>query len=303
MDMPTTTTHPTTARTGPLQEDGLHVIKAHGTGNDFLVLLDPQGTMPLTAELVRRLCDRHRGLGADGVIRAVARPGGSWFMDHWNQDGAPALMCGNGVRVMLHALVVSQLVDRRTSRVEVLSRSGSHSVTLPQGDHPHYRVAMGEVVVSPTTIPVTLITAEGILTASGTQVQVGNPHVVVELPMNIDLEGVVLEEEPRLSSQGTNDVNLELISHLQATGQRGASLQMRIHERGVGETLSCGTGAVAAAAVAFLHTRRDHWSVEVPGGVLDVGLDVDGEGKILQSHLSGPVEIVARATLTHAWLR
>lgn len=291
---------------GPLRADGLHVVKAHGTGNDFVVLLDPDDTFALDPDLVAALCDRRRGLGADGVIRAVrAAVDGEdgWFMDHVNSDGSGALMCGNGVRVMAHCLVDAGLVDHAARTVPVLSRSGPRPVRLVAGGYPVYSVDMGPVQVDPAPVAVVVRSADRERRLPGLRVDVGNPHVVVDVGPGDAVDGVLLLERPSIDPEPVDGANVEVVGRI-GTGETPGTgyLQMRVHERGVGETLSCGTGAVAAAAAASLRASVTRWTVDVPGGRLRVRLRRREDEGIVGSELAGPAEVVARAVVDHAWL-
>ena len=208
---------PATGTTGPLRADGLHVVKAHGTGNDFVVLVDPDDTYPLAPAVVAALCDRRRGLGADGVIRAVrADVDGTdgWFMDHVNSDGSTALMCGNGVRVMAHCLVDAGLVEAGTATLPVMSRSGPRPVRLVAGGYPVYSVDMGPVGVDPVPVAVVVRSAEGERRLPGLRVDVGNPHVVVDVGPGHAVDGVLLLDRPSMRDRG-NELG---VGHLARVG-------------------------------------------------------------------------------------
>lgn len=292
--------------TGPVRGDGLHVTKAHGTGNDFVVLLDPDDTYQLQPAVVAALCDRRLGLGADGVIRAVradveGEPG--WFMDHVNADGGSALMCGNGVRVLVHSLVDAGLVPAGTREVPVLSRSGPRPVRLVAEGYPVYSVEMGPVDVDPVPVAVVVSSAERDRRLPGLRVDVGNPHVVVDVGPGDAVAGVLLHQRPAIDPEPVDDANVELIGGIGTGDAPGTGyLRMRVHERGVGETRSCGTGAVAAAAAASLRATVRRWTVDVPGGRLRVRLRVREDEGIVGSELAGPAEVVARAVVDPAWL-
>ena len=300
------TTDPAGAGSGPLRADGLHVVKAHGTGNDFVVLVDPDDTYPLESAVVAALCDRRHGLGADGVIRAVrADVDGEdgWFMDHVNADGSTALMCGNGVRVLAHSLVDAGLVEGGTDVLPVLSRSGPRPVRLVAGGYPVYSVEMGPVGVDPEPVAVVVRGAGRDRRLPGLRVDVGNPHVVVDVGPGTAVEDAVLLERPAIDPEPVDGANVEIMGRL-GTGEAPGTgyLAMRVHERGVGETRSCGTGAVAAAAAASLRASVTRWTVDVPGGRLRVRLRRREDEGIVGSELTGPAEVVAHAVVPHAWL-
>jgi diaminopimelate epimerase len=246
-----------------------HFVKGHGTGNDFLILTD--GPDPTAAE-VAALCDRHRGLGADGILRAEPTAEG-WFMDYRNSDGSLAEMCGNGIRVFARWLVLEQMAPPGT--FPVVTRGGLRSVEVEAaGD---IRVDMG---------PATLGEAQLVWGQPATAVDLGNPHLVLSLSAS-EVAGADLTKAP----DGLDQVNVELVA---LTGPR--ELTMRVHERGSGETLSCGTGACAAAVAAAtwssVGATGEPWTVTVPGGVLTV------EWTPETVFLSGPAVLLADGSVS-----
>ena len=294
----------------------MRFAKGHGTENDFVILLDPDGSGGLTADLAARLCDRRTGIGADGVLRAVrtSAPGAAgsadgalghgsgangparaeWFMDYRNADGSLAEMCGNGIRVFARYLSAHGLVAG--PEFTVATRSGPRRVRLGAGGD--VTADMGPVAVLGPGRAVVAGRAH-----AGLRVSVGNPHLacLVEDP----LASFDLSRPPGLDpGQFPEGGNVELV---RVTGPR--SVAMRVHERGSGETRSCGTGAVAAAAAAAAtangHGGNGHggnelagdtWQVTVPGGTLGVTLDAGG------ARLTGPAVIVAEGELDPSWL-
>ena len=282
------------------------VLKGHGTENDFVVLPDPDGTVwpedRLTPGLVRRLCERRSGLGGDGVLRLVRSvhvPDAAavlgddlgaceWFMDHRNADGSHAEMCGNGVRLFLHALVTEGLLDRDACAAGVLvgTRGGPRRVgAAPDGGYwvdmgPARPFGQGEAKLPGGSLP-------------GLAVSMGNPHLacLTDVPVDsVDLSAPPVVD-PALFPEG---VNVEVVNVLEP----GAHIRMRVHERGVGETRSCGTGAVAAAYTALTASGTDTGTVvvDVPGGRLSVRI-ADGT-----TVLTGPAVLVAAGELTGEWL-
>jgi diaminopimelate epimerase len=279
----------------------MRFAKGHGTGNDFLILPDPDGQLVLTPPLVAGLCDRHTGLGADGVLRVVRMaaaadpPAGQeaaeWFMDYRNADGSIAEMCGNGIRVFARYLLGHGLADG--PELALATRAGLRHVTgEPSGD---ITVDMGApVVLGPGTAVI------GGSQCQGLAVSLGNPHLACVV--NVPVAGIDLSQPPVVDhAQFPDGANVEVVRVL---GDR--SLEMRVYERGSGTTLSCGTGAVAAAVAASSAVGepagRNHgsqaraWTVQVPGGKLTVTLTGTG------SLLSGPAEIVAEGELNEGWL-
>lgn len=257
-------------------------LKGHGTENDFVLLPDPDDRLELTPAFVRALCDRRAGLGADGVLRAV-RGDGAWFMDYRNADGSVAEMCGNGVRVFARYLVDAGLAEPGELTVE--TRGGARRVWLGAG---------GDVTVDMG--PPELLAARPIVGGvAGTAVSMGNPHVVVPVARAADLAALDLASPPEVTPPLPQGQNVEFVAH---RGDRAIAL--RVHERGVGETRSCGTG-VCAAVVATVVTggegRGEPWTVDVPGGRLRAEWTV--EGPVL---LTGPAVVVAQGELRPDWL-
>lgn len=279
----------------------MEFVKGHGTENDFVVLPDPDGELTLTDDLVRALCHRRRGLGADGVLRVVrvdtpvadaALAGfrtddAVWFMDYRNADGSLAEMCGNGIRVFARYLVDAGLVAPGTHTIA--TRAGRRSVEV--GASGDVRVDMGPARIGPrSTAIVGVLGGLGVLgrrSVEGVAVDVGNPHlacVVGDLDETgvdaLDLRHEPLHD-PELFPRG---VNVEVLTPL--VGDR---THLRVHERGSGETRSCGTGTVAGAVAALAHDGRDAGAVTVdtPGGVLRVTVDAN------TTTLTGPAELVA----------
>jgi diaminopimelate epimerase len=251
--------------------------KGHGTENDFVLL---PADAELTPGRVAALCDRRAGIGGDGVIRVV-RQDGRWFMDYWNSDGSLSEMCGNGVRV--YALHLRE-EHGATFPLEVGTRDGvkvlSESALGFSADMGSPRV-LGETSVS-----------VGDRTWPAVHVDMGNPHAVAFVD-DLDDAGPLHDapgHDPAVYPEG---VNVEFVVR---RGPRHVA--MRVHERGSGETRSCGTGACAvmvAAALADGAVLPATYRVDVPGGTLEVTLDADPErgGRV---HLDGPAEIVARGT-------
>lgn len=269
----------------------LEFAKGHGTLNDFVLVTDADGSAEPSVELVRFLCDRRAGIGGDGFIRAVpARfvptwtgEQDVWFMDYRNADGSKAEMCGNGLRVFAKYLVEEALVPTQETTLRVATRAGLKTATLL--DDGRVRLGMGPVVLADASTTVSL----GSRSWSAANVDVGNPHAVVHLDPDVDLDQIDLRNPPGVSAETyPNGVNVEVVVPL---GEN--AVRMRVHERGVGETPSCGTGTVAAAAADArrLGLTSGTWRVLVPGGEVDVELR-DG-----QAWLSGPAEIVARGVV------
>ena len=245
-------------------------VKGHGTENDFVVVPED---VELTPERVRALCDRHAGIGADGVIRAAHREG-RWFMDYRNSDGSVSEMCGNGIRVFARYLMSEMGV--LPEPLEIDTRDGIKTVT-PDGGM--FTVDMGR----PEVLGATTVEVEGRRYAA-THVSMGNPHAVVFVD---DLaEAGSLLEAPAVDPEVYPDgANVELVVRRPEGG-----LAMRVHERGSGETRSCGTGA-CAAVVASLDGPGSARDIDVPGGTLTVTWTEDD--RVL---LTGPAVLVAWGT-------
>jgi diaminopimelate epimerase len=271
---------------------GPEFVKGHGTENDFLVLPDPRGVLDLTEPRVRALCDRRRGLGADGILRVVktdAVPGAPssippdiWFMDYRNADGSVAEMCGNGVRVFASYLVEAGWADY-----------GDLLVGTRAGVRPVYLHKDGQVTVDmgPAAVRGESSAVAGTRTFPGIVVDVGNPHLACVIA--VDLEALDLSTAPSYDHRVFPDgVNIEFLRP-DGPGQ----LRMRVHERGVGETRSCGTGTVAAAVAALRAEGKNagHRVVQVPGGQVDVEIDS------VTTRLTGPAVLTARGNLDLEW--
>ncbi len=258
---------------------------ASATKNDFVMVDDPDGLMDLDAAKVRELAG---AAGTDGVIRVVrtsAMPehwgedAPEWFMDYRNSDGSVAQMCGNGVRAFAAMLRERGYVSG--DRCAVMTRAGVRSVdVLSAGPDWRVRVGMGPAELSDAGRVVEI----GGRRLPGIDVNVGNPHVVVQLPSDMDVDSLDLTVRPTLDPEPADGANVEFVESL---GDHHVAF--RVFERGVGETLSCGTGATAVAAVAT-HLAGDdsgeEWRVDVRGGELVIGTGEHGE-----LTLAGPAEL------------
>ena len=258
-------------------------LKGHGTENDFVLLPDHDGSVhgDLSADRVRALCDRRAGIGGDGVLRVVRSDtsDAEWFMDYRNADGSRSEMCGNGIRLFARHLVDEGLVDG-SAPIPIGTRDGVKLVTV-DGD------AITADLGTPKVLGETTVSV-GHLELGARHVDMGNPHAVAFVT-SLDEAGPLLvapDHDPLVYPEG---VNVEFVVR---RGER--HLAMRVHERGSGETRSCGTGAGAvmvAAAVADAATREDDvtYRVDVPGGTLSVTWTVDD--LVL---LTGPAVVVAK---------
>ena len=289
----------------------MRFAKGHGTGNDFVILPDPDGRLDLTPGLVTGLCNRRTGLGADGVLRVIrakaaadiaaaedtwaqhaAEQSAEWFMDYRNADGSIAEMCGNGIRVFARYLLDNDLADG--PELSIGTRTGVRLVRPS--------AAPGELVaeMGPAVVTGDGSARIGDRSCAGLAISVGNPHLacLTDIPVaDFDLTRPPVLERGRFS----DGANVEV---LRVTGPR--QVEMRVYERGSGATLSCGTGAVATAVAAAAAAgewpaenpgAERAWTVDVPGGRLTVTPSATA------SLLAGPAVIVATGELDDGWLR
>ena len=318
------------------QLEGRTLTKAHGTGNDFILVPDFAGTLDLPAEAVASVCDRHFGIGADGLIRVartasvpemadVARdfPEAEWFMDYRNADGSIAQMCGNGLRVFVHYLRIQGVIDLKPGRsVTVATRGGVKAVSF---DGAVYTIDMGEYGLPRGDAgDDTQVTVPGVGKRPALSVTMPNPHTVVLLDSAEELAAARLTEAPQYDPVPPEGTNLELVvaetgDRVSLGGQVGLADQtspggqdnradqglagqqvspsnpalMRVLERGVGETLACGTGTCAAALAVLLSRGKREGEVQLrsPGGPLTVRI----EGG--RAFLTGPAVLVAEFSL------
>ncbi|WP_214465985.1 diaminopimelate epimerase [Microbacterium flavescens] len=282
--------------------------KGHGTGNDFVIVPDRDGELDLSDDQVAVLCDRRFGIGGDGILRVVradaiaegaaaASDDVEWFMDYRNADGSRAEMCGNGIRVFARYLAEVGWASLDGAPLSIATRAGVKTITRSDLG---FEVDLGPWRIEQDDV---LVRARGIgAPRPGLGIDVGNPHIVVALPDHRELEGLDLGVLPQLHPEPPHGANVEFVVPSDPLVRDGVgSIRMRVFERGVGETLSCGTG-VAAAALAVRHwagpAAPDRWSVEVPGGTLGVRMpEVDGERHVL---LSGPATLVYSGEVTLA---
>lgn len=287
---------------GPMTD--IAFVKGHGTENDFVLVPDLDDARALSPEQVSWLADRHAGIGGDGVIRVartetatedfVREQAGeaAYFMDYRNADGSVSEMCGNGVRVLAQFLRAHGLETADT--FSVATRGGvKHVRVVEEG----FAVDMGrwqfaELAKAQEFGHDTLVHIDGLEPFAAISVDLGNPHTVVALPPEVDLDALDLSAAPELNPVAPQGSNVEFVQIL-ANGH----IRMRVHERGVGETRSCGTGACAAAlATSFWATgqveEHEPWTVEVPGGTLRVTA-LPGQ----HVELAGPAVLVAEGTV------
>ena len=283
--------------------DRLAFTKGHGTENDFVLVPDLDGAVGLSAGRAAALADRRAGIGADGVIRVVPTElcddprvrdlagAAPWFMDYRNADGSLSEMCGNGTRVFAAYLRREGL--ETADEFLIATRAGAKRV---RADGLEWAVDLGPWRLADPAVADrdgfdALVHLDDDDPYSALSVDVGNPHTVVALPEAVDLASVDLTRAPRVRPEPPHGTNVEVVRPVGP-----GHLVMRVHERGVGETRSCGSGACAAAvATSFWAGSLEAtptWRVDVPGGRLTV--------RLLPDHgveLAGPAVLVADGTI------
>lgn len=259
----------------------VRLAKLHGLGNDFLVLVDLDDRHPIDADVARRLCDRHRGIGADGLLRAT-RPTdpatADLAMELLNADGSPAEMSGNGIRCFVHAALRAGAVEGPVVRVATAAGVRTVEVKPVDDDSIEASVEMGTATVERDRGQWSDVVDAFVLGF----VDVGNPHLVVAVPdlteVEVDVDGEALQR----SMPG--GINVEFVECDLAVMARQpvSELRMAVYERGVGVTEACGTGAVATVAAARTHgLTGDRATVYMPGGAVDVVIDDDGRATLI----------------------
>jgi diaminopimelate epimerase len=283
----------------------LRFVKMHGLGNDFVVIEDLDSELELDPDAVVWLCDRHFGVGADGVIlvRPATTEQADLFMLYYNADGTTAEMCGNGVRCFAKYAAEHALFEGDVLRVETLGGVRSVEVAMDSGGVMEAAtVDMGEPILDPRRVPTTLSPVraadEAVIGAlletdlgvyEVTCVSMGNPHAIVWVDdveaAPVGIVGPLIETHPAFP----NKTNVEFAQVVSDT----CEIRLRVWERGVGETLACGTGACATAVAAALEGRCGREAaVELPGGDLVVRWAEDG-----RVYMSGPAEEVFSGTI------
>jgi diaminopimelate epimerase len=287
----------------------MRFAKAHGTGNDFIVIPDWDGQLDLSGDLVRALCDRRAGLGADGVLRVVrGDQGADATMDHRNADGSRSEMCGNGIRVVAkHVLDHGLIPPPPDDVVRIATPAGLKEVVVRRDDDGRVveaTVDMGPPVFDPALVPfvadgpeaVGVPVGVGAETVEVTAVSMGNPHAVVVVgdvgSAPVETLGPALERHERFP-QRANVEFLEVVDRRRA--------RVRVWERGVGETAACGTGACAAlVAGQRLGLLDDSAALLFPGGEVGVRHSPDAHRSVF---LSGAAVEVAAGVVHPDWVR
>jgi len=267
-------------------------VKLHGTGNDFVVI-DARALDRDWPAVARAICDRHFGVGADGLILAAPSQRAEVRMRIFNADGSEAEMSGNGMRCLVKFVVDAGIVTPRNGAFDVETGAGvlPVRVTADHGRVTSVREGMGRPQLDPRQIPVAIEAAPPVrsfdLAVDGrslavTPVSMGNPHAVFFQDQPVEAYplhalGPLVEHHPLFPKR----TNFEVVRMIDRR-----SAEMRVWERGVGETLSCGSGASATIVAARIRGLVDDaLELRVPGGVLN--LEWDGEGEVI---LTGPVE-------------
>jgi len=281
----------------------MHFAKYHGTGNDFLLVEDLDDESQLSNELIAALCDRHRGVGADGLIRILRGDRADFVMDYYNADGNVSEMCGNGIRCLAKYVFDRRLTSK--SEIDVDTRAGLKHLVLDAVDGTVERVTvdMGQPSLERKALqmsgdPGGTFVGQPLLaggrTFTATAVSMGNPHVVLFLVPQDDIASVdvpSLGREVEHRPEFLNKTNVEFVR------VEDGSITMRVWERGSGETMACGTGACAALVASSLAglTGREA-DVRFPGGLLRVAWRGDDH-----VFLSGPAVFVFEGELSAAW--
>ncbi len=277
----------------------MNFTKLQGAGNDF-ILVEAAGMDRDWAETAIAACDRHYGIGGDGLLLLLPSDAAAFQMRVFNADGSPAEACGNGLRCFVRYLLDRGLVSATSDHIAVETETGISRVRLHRRDNEValIQVGMGVPRFSAKEIPVAIATGNSVdikpildypLTVDGAElslsfISMGNPHAVHFSPQPVaDFPLSRLGPEVERHRLFPNRINLEVARSIDR--QR---IEARVWERGVGETLACGSGACAIAVAARLHGYIDNKvDIELPGGVL--GVEWDGAGEVF---LSGAAEIV-----------
>jgi diaminopimelate epimerase len=257
-------------------QQSLIVTYGHGTENDFLILFDPNDEISITTSQCAAMCNRETGIGADGFIR-ITKSDGRWFMDYRNADGSIAEMCGNGIRVMARYLI--ERGHQPEGIFPIKTRDGVKHLRAPlDGD---ISVNIGQVTDEGEEVTASV---DGKIW-NGLNISVGNPHAVVFVEKIEDVGSLEIAPVVRPKDMYPEGVNVEFVEILP-----GNEAKMRVHERGVGETRSCGTGTCAVALAATLHSGQRlpaRWTIYPPGGTLIV--EIDGHSN---ATLTGPAVLI-----------
>ena len=248
----------------------------HGTENDFVLVFDPSDEHSITTAQTAAICNRETGIGADGLIRMIKRDG-KWFMDYRNADGSLAEMCGNGIRVMARYLV--ERGHQPEGIFAINTRDGVKHLRVPLTDD--ISVNMGQV----SQVPGEITVEANNNSYQGFNIEIGNPHAVVFTDDTSSAGDLKVAPKVEPDDEYPEGVNVEFAQFLD-----NGEIKMRVFERGVGETQSCGTGTCAVALAATIKNRKQlpiKWVINPPGGKLIV--EIDGHSN---ATLTGPAELV-----------
>jgi len=257
----------------------------HGLGNDFIVVDNFNGRIKLTKERISLLCDRHKGIGADGLILVESVEGSDCFMNYYNSDGTEAEMCGNGIRCTAKFLKDFYLKDKENFKIS--TRAGVKEVSRVEGDI--FSVNMGKPIFESNDFPKKEIEIEGLLLNF---VSMGNPHAVAFVDDLNAYDLSIIGPKIENNSNFPNKINLELVENTQALPR----YKVKVWERGCGETLACGTGACAVYAIVRKYKNAEaEIAIDLPGGELFLEENENGE-IIMQGEaknvFSGMIDIV-----------
>ena len=278
--------------------------KYHGTGNDFVLVEDVDDRLRLEQDLIEAVCDRRRGVGADGLIRIVRTADADFFMDYYNADGQVAEMCGNGIRCLAKYVYDRDLTDRE--QMDIMTRAGLKRVVVEAKDGVVERVTvgMGPPAFERKAIPMSGRPDETFIghrldvdgrVFTATAVSMGNPHCVLIVDPSEDVGAL---DVPRLGAEVEHRPEFPNRTNVEFVQSAGGRLRARVWERGSGETMACGTGACAAVvASSVAGLTGPETDIEFPGGVLHVNWR-EGEEVLL----TGPAVWVYDGDLAAEWL-
>lgn len=267
--------------------------KMQGIGNDYVYVNCLQETIENPSELAKKISDRHYGVGSDGLIMINPSDKADFEMEMYNADGSRGEMCGNGIRCVAKYVYDYGLTDKTSISVETLAGIKYLDLTVEDGKVVLVKVDMGKPMLRPEEVPVVSEKEEVIdepITVDGqeyrmTCVSMGNPHAVVFIDQDVkefplETVGVKFENHERFPKR----VNTEFVNVLDRHTE-----QMRVWERGSGETLACGTGACAVAVACALNgLTEDEVTVKLLGGDLQIKWDREKN----TVYMTGPAEVV-----------
>jgi diaminopimelate epimerase len=276
--------------------------KYHGTGNDFVMIEDVADEVTLSPALVAAFCDRHAGVGADGVIRIAPSDGADFFMDYRNADGETAEMCGNGIRCLAKYAYERGLT--RKTELDVDTRDGTKHLMLDvtDGRMRTVRVDMGPPTLERGSIPMAGPEAERFVGVQfpdagpgyrATAISMGNPHLVL-----VGAEDLGALDLPRVGPPLEHHHDFPEGTNVEFIRVEDGVVGARVWERGVGETMACGTGGCASLVAAnLLGLAGRRGTVRFPGGDLEIEWGDDD-----RVYLTGPAVFVFDGELADEWV-